>query len=101
MALAPRVSMSRFPVSRRGSSTLIGAGPKVEAAEVGADHGGHRAWLVADARGVTDAGPGGHCGASLESSAVELPPHIDTSDQPLPGPAAATIRPPTPAREDP
>ena len=32
-------------------------------------------------------GPGGHCGASQESSAVDLPPHIDTSDQPLPGPA--------------
>ena len=29
----------------------------------------------------------GQCGASQESSAVDLPPHIDTSDQPLPGPA--------------
>jgi transposase len=40
-----------------------------------------------------DAGPGGHCGASQESSAVDLPPHIDTSDQPLPGPASTTLRP--------
>jgi transposase len=37
------------------------------------------------------AGPGGHCGATQESSAVELPPHIDTSDQPLPGPAPSTL----------
>lgn len=36
-------------------------------------------------------GPGGHCGATQESSAVDLPPHIDTSDQPLPGPASATL----------
>ena len=39
------------------------------------------------------AGPGGHCGATQESSAVDLPPHIDTSDQPLPGPAEPTLRP--------
>ncbi len=38
-------------------------------------------------------GPGGHCGASHQSSAVDLPPHIDTSDQPLPGPANATLQP--------
>ena len=51
--------------------------------------------LVADAQRAAlaaaadpaDAGPGGHCGATQESSAVDLPPHIDTSDQPLPGPA--------------
>ena len=48
--------------------------------------------LVADAR-AAGTGPGGHCGASLQSSAVELPPHIDTSDQPLPGPAAPTLQP--------
>ncbi len=46
--------------------------------------------LVADARTAhkraPEAGPGGHCGASQESSAVDLPPHIDTSDQPLPDP---------------
>ncbi len=37
-------------------------------------------------------GPGGHCGATLQSSAVDLPPHIDTSDQPLPGPAHPTLQ---------
>ena len=50
--------------------------------------------LVADARTARrhgDAGPGGHCGATQESSAVDLPPHIDTSDQPLPGPAHPTL----------
>jgi len=57
--------------------------------------------LVADARALQAAaaereevdgtGPGGHCGASLISSAVDLPPHIDTSDQPLPGPAPQTL----------
>jgi transposase len=39
------------------------------------------------------AGPGGHCGASQESSAVDSHPHIDTSDQPLPGPAEPTLQP--------
>jgi transposase len=47
--------------------------------------------LVADALRLADAGPGGHCGATQESSAVDLPPHIDTSDQPLPGPAHPTL----------
>ncbi len=55
--------------------------------------------LVADAKRAAltaaadpdDAGPGGHCGATQTSSAVDLPPHIDTSDQPLPGPAHATL----------
>ncbi len=58
--------------------------------------------LVADAdrealavsRDGADAGPGGHCGATQTSSAVDLPPHIDTSDQPLPGPANPTVLPP-------
>src|SRR5450759_3782954 len=53
--------------------------------------------LLADARADVNqpvgAGPGGHCGASQESSAVDLPPHIDTSDQPLPGHATTTLRP--------
>ena len=54
--------------------------------------------LVADAQRAaltasTSAGPGGHCGATLTSSAVDLPPHIDTSDQPLPGPANPTLQP--------
>jgi transposase len=63
--------------------------------------------LVADAQRASEAepamahgtGPGGHCGASQESSAVDLPPHIDTSDQPLPGPAAPTLQPPRRARK--
>jgi transposase len=53
--------------------------------------------LLADAADAdpnqVDAGPGGHCGATLDSSAVDLPPHIDTSDQPLPGPAEPTLQP--------
>lgn len=44
-------------------------------------------------------GPGGQCGASLESSAVDLPPHIDTSDQPLPGPAQPNLQPTRPTRK--
>lgn len=40
--------------------------------------------LVHDAGPAVSAGPGGHCGATQESSAVGLTPHIDTSDQPLP-----------------
>jgi transposase len=44
-------------------------------------------------------GPGGHCGATQESSAVDLPPHIDTSDQPLPGPAKPTLQPTTRRRK--
>ena len=58
--------------------------------------------LVADARAPTptlDAGPGGHCGATLESSAADLPPHIDTSDQPLPGPAHRRYARPSRARK--
>ena len=63
--------------------------------------------LVADAQLATltaslepvGAGPGGHCGAPQESSAVDLPPHIDTSDQPLPGPAKPTLQPSTALRK--
>ena len=46
-----------------------------------------------DAAREPGTGPGGHCGATQESSAVDLPPLIDTSDQPLPGPAQKTLRP--------
>jgi hypothetical protein len=56
--------------------------------------------LVADATRAqlpVDAGPGGHCGATQESSAADSHPLIDTSDQPLPGPAQPTLRPKTPA----
>ena len=35
------------------------------------------------------ADPGGHTGASLQSSAADLHPGIGTSDKPLPGPAAS------------
>ena len=54
--------------------------------------------LLADARRqaaseIEETGPGGHCGATQQSSAVDLPPHIDTSDQPLPGPATPTLQP--------
>ena len=51
--------------------------------------------LIADATACQnrplETGPGGQCGATLDSSAVDLPPHIDTSDQPLPGPAHPTL----------
>jgi transposase len=62
--------------------------------------------LVADAaraveQSAAQTGPGGHCGATQESSAVDLPPHIDTSDQPLPGPAAPTLRPTATTRKSP
>jgi len=49
--------------------------------------------LLADATAGTNAGPGGHSGASLNSSAAGSNPHTGTSDQPLPGPAQATLRP--------
>ena len=47
----------------------------------------------ADAAGLegVDAGPGGHCGASLISSAAGSNPPTGTSDQPLPGPAPTTL----------
>ena len=48
--------------------------------------------LLADAERLS-AGPEGHCGATQESSAVDLTPHIDTSDQPLPGPTNPTLQP--------
>lgn len=65
--------------------------------------------LVADAQGTqakdptgdAEASPGGHCGATQESSAVDLPPHIDTSDQPLPGPARTTLPRPIRPRKSP
>jgi transposase len=52
--------------------------------------------LLLDARAAEtktlNAGPGGHCGASQESSAADSHPPIDTSDQPLPGSANPTLR---------
>ncbi len=46
-----------------------------------------------------DAGPGGHSGATLQSSAAGLHPHTGTSDQPLPGPAPTTLPAPTTTRK--
>jgi transposase len=47
-------------------------------------------------------GPGGHCGASQESSAVDLPPHIDTSDHHFPDPRTRRYnRPSEPGRPPP
>ena len=55
----------------------------------------------AEAAAEAGTGPGGHCGATQDSSAVDLPPHIDTSDQPLPGPAQPTLQPPITVRKSP
>jgi transposase len=55
--------------------------------------------LVADSEHDCGADPGGHCGATLQSSAADSHPLIDTSDQPLPGPAKPTLRrPPAPRK---
>jgi transposase len=56
--------------------------------------------LLADAQRheqISRAGPGGHRGATLTSSAADLTPHIGTSDQPQPEPAPATLPGPQPA----
>jgi len=47
------------------------------------------------------AGPGGHPGTTLKSSAADLTPDIGSSDQPLPGPAPSTLPPAVPARNPP
>jgi transposase len=49
--------------------------------------------LVTDAMTRTEAGPGGHVGATLKSSAASPTPAADSSDKSLPGPAE---RQPTP-----
>jgi transposase len=56
--------------------------------------------LAADAglRAPEKAGPGGHSGTTLKSSAADLTPDIGSSDKPLPGPAPSTLPPPVPAR---
>lgn len=43
--------------------------------------------MLDDTAAASKAGPGGHRGASLPSSAAGSHPHTGTSDQPLPGPA--------------
>ena len=40
---------------------------------------------------TVEASPGGHFGAAAQSSAADSHPNIDTSDQPLPGPAQETL----------
>ena len=55
--------------------------------------------LGADAATRVDAGPGGHRGAALQSSAAGFHPHTGTSDQPLPGPAPTTLPAPTTTRK--
>jgi hypothetical protein len=60
--------------------------------------------LIADSdanahRADDDASPGGHRGATQQSSAADLPPHIDTSDKPLPRPATPTPPAPHPPRQ--
>jgi hypothetical protein len=47
---------------------------------------------AATATTTSEAGPGGHCGATQESSAAGSHPRTGTSDQPLPGPAPTTLR---------
>ena len=55
--------------------------------------------LRADAAARLNAGPGGHSGATLQSSAAGSHPHTGTSDQPQPGPAKETLPPPTTTRK--
>jgi transposase len=59
--------------------------------------------LVNDAKAAAaadiGAGPGGHCGAALQSSAAGSHPRTGTSDQPQPGPAPTTLPAPTTARK--
>ncbi len=50
--------------------------------------------MVADARRLRT-GPGGHVGATLQSSAADPIPMADTSDKSLPGPAEPHTRTPS------
>jgi transposase len=53
--------------------------------------------LVADTHAIDEAGPGGHSGASSQSSAADLhTPAIGSSDQPQPGSALPTLPVPEP-----
>ena len=49
--------------------------------------------MVADAKRL-ETGPGGHTGATLQSSAADPNPKIDTSEKSLPGPAEPQPRTP-------
>ena len=58
--------------------------------------------LVADAATSSrEAGPGGHSGATLKSSAAGPTPTADSSDKSLPGPATSNATAPTPAQKTP
>ena len=50
--------------------------------------------MVADQKRREAAGPGGHSGTTLQSSATDLTPDIGSSDKPLPGPANTQPRTP-------
>jgi transposase len=52
--------------------------------------------MLGDTVGGRRTGPGGHRGASLQSSAAGSQPHTGTSDQSLPGPAVTDPRTPLP-----
>jgi transposase len=54
----------------------------------------------ADEQRGDGAGPGGHCGATHQSSATDLTPHVGTSDKPLHGPAESTLQPTGAAPEE-
>ena len=56
--------------------------------------------MLDDAVAALGTGPGGHRGATLQSSAAGSHPHTDASDQPLPGPSPRSLRPPSPPRLD-
>jgi transposase len=48
--------------------------------------------LILDALTASVTGPGGHQGTTLQSSAADSHPDIDTSDQSLPGPVTVEPR---------
>jgi transposase len=50
--------------------------------------------MLADQKRREEAGPGGHSGTTLQSSATDLTPDIGSSDQPHPGPAISKPRTP-------
>ena len=49
--------------------------------------------MVEDQNRREAAGPGGHSGTTLQSSATDLTPHVGSSDKPLPEPATSQPRP--------
>jgi hypothetical protein len=51
--------------------------------------------LLADAAGRHEAGPGGHSGATTNSSAASPTPAADSSDKSLPGPATSNATAPS------